>query len=156
MNVEILSYWSHLQLTRLKLLFLTWLLRKRLDRMGNLSDLGIGFFFSDECGGDGDNDFGRVVLSSALQFDDFIPNIETKKPCREISFPSYDKSLLESFPQDVLIRIILGLDHDDLSRLFHVSKTIREMEEESLSSSLEKLDIVAVIMKWIMDILLLN
>ncbi|XP_019169630.1 PREDICTED: F-box protein At1g61340-like [Ipomoea nil] len=69
----------------------------------------------------------RVVLSSALQIDDFISGTETKKHCREVSFPSSDKSPLESLPQDVLIRIIFGVDHDDLSRLFHVSKTIREV-----------------------------
>ncbi|XP_031130152.1 F-box protein At1g61340-like [Ipomoea triloba] len=69
----------------------------------------------------------RVVLSSALQFDDFITNTETKKPCREVSFPNSENSPLESLPQDVLIRIIFGVDHDDLSSLFHVSKTIREV-----------------------------
>lgn len=104
----------------------------------------------------------RVVLSSALQFDDFITITETKKHCREVSIPSSEKSALESLPQDVLvsseldllivymnmkksfllifcfcnlqIRIIFGVDHDDLSRLFHVSKTIREVV--SLSSIL--------------------
>ncbi|XP_031105254.1 F-box protein At1g61340-like [Ipomoea triloba] len=72
----------------------------------------------------------RVVLSSALQYDDFITNTDTKKLCREVSLQQqkvYDKSLLEFLPQNVLIRIICGLDYDDLSRLFHVSKTIREV-----------------------------
>ncbi|XP_019181050.1 PREDICTED: F-box protein At1g61340-like [Ipomoea nil] len=69
----------------------------------------------------------RVVLSSALQIDDFITGTETSKHCREVSFPSSEKPSLESLPQDVLIRIIFGVDHDDLSRLFHVSKTIREV-----------------------------
>nr|GMD86517.1 F-box protein At1g61340-like [Ipomoea batatas] len=60
----------------------------------------------------------RVVLSSALQYDDFITNTETKKLCREVSFPSYDKSLLKFLPQDVLlqIRIICGLDHDEFKQ----------------------------------------
>ena len=29
-------------------------------------------------------------------------------------------------PQDILIRILCGVDHDDLKQLFHVSSTIRD------------------------------
>ncbi|XP_010277938.1 PREDICTED: F-box protein SKIP27-like [Nelumbo nucifera] len=36
------------------------------------------------------------------------------------------KSLLEALPQDLLIRVLCSVDHDDLKELFHVSKTIRE------------------------------
>ncbi|KAK1412320.1 hypothetical protein QVD17_33474 [Tagetes erecta] len=38
----------------------------------------------------------------------------------------YDRSMLEALPQDVLIKVICGVEHDDLKRLFHVSKSIRE------------------------------
>ncbi|XP_022721015.1 F-box protein SKIP27-like [Durio zibethinus] len=38
----------------------------------------------------------------------------------------HEKSTLESLPQDVLIRIICGVDHEDLKQLFNVSKSIRE------------------------------
>ncbi|XWS18302.1 hypothetical protein CRYUN_Cryun32bG0032200 [Craigia yunnanensis] len=38
----------------------------------------------------------------------------------------HEKSALESLPQDVLIRIICGVDHEDLKQLFNVSKSIRE------------------------------
>ncbi|XP_038997114.1 F-box protein SKIP27-like [Hibiscus syriacus] len=38
----------------------------------------------------------------------------------------YEKSALESLPQDFLIRIICGVDHEDLKQLFNVSKSIRE------------------------------
>ncbi|EOY28420.1 hypothetical protein QUC31_013017 [Theobroma cacao] len=38
----------------------------------------------------------------------------------------HEKSALESLPQDVLIRIICGVDHKDLKQLFNVSKSIRE------------------------------
>ncbi|XP_019177158.1 PREDICTED: F-box protein At1g61340-like [Ipomoea nil] len=48
---------------------------------------------------------------------------ETKKHCSCEMW----LSPLESLPTDVVVRIILGVDHDDLSRLFHVSKTIREV-----------------------------
>ncbi|CAI9292685.1 unnamed protein product [Lactuca saligna] len=38
----------------------------------------------------------------------------------------YERSLLEALPQEILIKILCGVDHDDLKRLFHVSKPIRE------------------------------
>lgn len=37
-----------------------------------------------------------------------------------------DKSVLESLPQELLIKIICGVNHDDLKQLFHVSKSINE------------------------------
>ncbi|GMJ13329.1 F-box stress induced 2 [Hibiscus trionum] len=39
----------------------------------------------------------------------------------------HEKSALESLPQDVLVRIICGVDHEDLKQLFNVSKSIREV-----------------------------
>ncbi|XP_010449053.1 PREDICTED: F-box protein SKIP27-like [Camelina sativa] len=39
---------------------------------------------------------------------------------------SSEKSRLESLPQDLLIRVICGVDHDDLKSLKLVSKSIRE------------------------------
>ncbi|XVF27730.1 hypothetical protein REPUB_Repub14bG0133900 [Reevesia pubescens] len=38
----------------------------------------------------------------------------------------HGKSALESLPQEILIRIICGVDHEDLKQLFYVSKSIRE------------------------------
>ncbi|TYG53253.1 F-box protein SKIP27 [Gossypium raimondii] len=38
-----------------------------------------------------------------------------------------EKSVLESLPQDVLVKIICGVDHEDLKQLFKVSKSIREI-----------------------------
>ncbi|XVF87578.1 hypothetical protein PTKIN_Ptkin18bG0131500 [Pterospermum kingtungense] len=38
----------------------------------------------------------------------------------------HEKSALELLPQDVLIRIICGVDHEDLKQLSNVSKSIRE------------------------------
>ncbi|GKB09830.1 F-box protein SKIP27-like protein [Tanacetum coccineum] len=35
-------------------------------------------------------------------------------------------SNLEALPQEVLVRVLCGVQHDDLRRLFFVSKTIRE------------------------------
>ncbi|XVF87579.1 hypothetical protein PTKIN_Ptkin18bG0131600 [Pterospermum kingtungense] len=38
----------------------------------------------------------------------------------------HEKSALELLPQDVLIRIICGVDHEDLKQLSNVSKSFRE------------------------------
>nr|GMC87997.1 F-box protein At1g61340-like [Ipomoea batatas] len=71
--------------------------------------------------------FGRKrVVLSAMESDDFLSTTPPKKHCPEVSFPICQKSVLEALPQDVLIRIVCGVDHDDLKRLFHVSKAIRE------------------------------
>ncbi|KAL5054344.1 hypothetical protein RYX36_035026 [Vicia faba] len=37
-----------------------------------------------------------------------------------------EKSRLEALPQDVLVRVLCGVDHDDLDQVFDVSTTIRE------------------------------
>ncbi|KAF3642415.1 hypothetical protein CQW23_32620 [Capsicum baccatum] len=67
----------------------------------------------------------RVCLPDIADLD-FISTTPTKKLCRQNSFSTCVKSHLEALPQDILIRIVCGVDHDDLKRLFHVSKTIRE------------------------------
>ncbi|MED6144883.1 hypothetical protein PIB30_019671 [Stylosanthes scabra] len=38
----------------------------------------------------------------------------------------FECSLLEALPLDILVKVICGVEHEDLHRLFHVSKTIRE------------------------------
>lgn len=67
----------------------------------------------------------RVCLPNITDLD-FISTTPTKKLCRQNSFSTCVKSPLEALPQDILIRIVCGVDHDDLKRLFHVSKPIRE------------------------------
>ncbi|KAF1882236.1 hypothetical protein Lal_00038882 [Lupinus albus] len=42
-----------------------------------------------------------------------------------ITFNS-DKSPLEALPLDILVKVLCGVEHEDLTQLFHVSKTIRE------------------------------
>ncbi|CAL0309422.1 unnamed protein product [Lupinus luteus] len=42
-----------------------------------------------------------------------------------ITFNS-DKSPLEALPLDILVKVLCGVEHEDLIQLFHVSKTIRE------------------------------
>ncbi|XP_073158656.1 F-box protein At1g61340-like [Henckelia pumila] len=50
----------------------------------------------------------------------------SKRHCYQDSFLPVEKSALEALPQDILIRILCGVEHDDLQRLFFVSKTVRE------------------------------
>ena len=49
-----------------------------------------------------------------------------KRRCGEMVEEDAEKSILESVPRDILIRILCGVDHDDLKQLFHVSSTIRD------------------------------
>lgn len=49
-----------------------------------------------------------------------------KRQCFQDSFLSTDKSGLEHLPQEILITILCGVEHDDLKRLFFVSNAIRE------------------------------
>ncbi|XP_074272138.1 F-box protein SKIP27 [Silene latifolia] len=43
-----------------------------------------------------------------------------------VNLNSNSVSLLEALPQELLIKVICGVDHDDLKRLFFVSKTVRD------------------------------
>uniref|UniRef100_A0A5B6ZYY7 F-box domain-containing protein n=1 Tax=Davidia involucrata TaxID=16924 RepID=A0A5B6ZYY7_DAVIN len=65
----------------------------------------------------------RIVISNNMVIDATVTT-PTKKQCCEIL--NSEKSLLEALPQDILIRILCGVNHDDLKQLFHVSKLIRE------------------------------
>ncbi|XP_018436068.2 F-box protein At1g61340-like [Raphanus sativus] len=48
---------------------------------------------------------------------------DSRNICKKIVYKSQE---LETLPQDILIRIICGVEHGDLKQLFNVSKTIRE------------------------------
>ncbi|KAF8411230.1 hypothetical protein HHK36_003776 [Tetracentron sinense] len=50
----------------------------------------------------------------------------SKKCCGARLKLNSEKSLLEALPQDILVQVLCGVDHDDLKQLFHVSKLIRE------------------------------
>lgn len=64
----------------------------------------------------------RVALRDDMDFDSI-----SIRGLKKVRSEYFDKSsLLESLPQDVLIRVLCGVRHDDLKHLFHVSKTIRE------------------------------
>ncbi|XP_074326023.1 F-box protein At1g61340-like [Apium graveolens] len=66
----------------------------------------------------------RVFVSHHLEVDSCFttPN---KKHCGVDSVMSLENSALDSLPQDILVRIICGVEHDDLKRLFDVSKSVR-------------------------------
>lgn len=65
----------------------------------------------------------RIAISSNMEVDS-TPTL--KKPCLDRTPAAPNKSLLEALPQDILIRILCGVDHDDLKQLYSVSKPIRE------------------------------
>ncbi|KAF3679715.1 putative membrane protein-like [Capsicum annuum] len=67
--------------------------------------------------------FGRKRITVDVDFSHATP---MKKVCSHNSFFNYEKSPIEDLPQDTLIQIVCGVDHDDLKRLFHVSRAIRE------------------------------
>lgn len=72
----------------------------------------------------------RVFLSShSMDFgDDYdcFASSSLKRQCSQDSIFWGEKSALEDLPQEILIRILCGVEHDDLKRLFFVSKAIRE------------------------------
>ncbi|KAK4491684.1 hypothetical protein RD792_002450 [Penstemon davidsonii] len=69
----------------------------------------------------------RVALSMEYKDDNYcIPNTPLKKQIFEDSFSCAQKCSLEDLPQEILIRILCGVEHDDLKRLFFVSKAMRE------------------------------
>ena len=49
-----------------------------------------------------------------------------KRRCGEMVKEDAEKSILESVPLDIYIRMLYSVDHDDLKQLFHVSRTIRD------------------------------
>ncbi|CAH9082470.1 unnamed protein product [Cuscuta europaea] len=77
--------------------------------------------------------FGRKrieLLSSGLEIDYYVINSncskQIKKHCRKV-LPEKSSSPFEALPEDILIRIIFGVEHEDLISLFHVSKAIRQV-----------------------------
>ncbi|KAJ8434112.1 hypothetical protein Cgig2_024230 [Carnegiea gigantea] len=77
----------------------------------------------------------RILISNdSHNFEDFSANFEPLKHTYlekedEIRFNctnSSSSSPLESLPQEILIKVICCVDHNDLKHLFHVSKTVRD------------------------------
>ncbi|KAL3627644.1 hypothetical protein CASFOL_029007 [Castilleja foliolosa] len=72
----------------------------------------------------------RIALSNVgmkFENDDCIVTTPSKRHrFDKDSFFSQEKSVLEDLPQEILIKILCGVEHDDLKRLFFVSKTVRD------------------------------
>ncbi|KAL0407339.1 UNVERIFIED_CONTAM: F-box protein [Sesamum latifolium] len=72
----------------------------------------------------------RVALSNVcMEFgdvEDCFPTALSKRQCFQDSFLCAEKSVLEDLPQEILIRILCCVEHDDLKRLFFVSRAMRE------------------------------
>ncbi|XP_062162343.1 F-box protein SKIP27-like [Alnus glutinosa] len=70
----------------------------------------------------------RVLISNDMEASpmDSALKTPTKKRCGESVVLEAERSLLEALPQDILIRVLCGVNHEDLNQLFHVSKAIRE------------------------------
>ncbi|KAK9065327.1 hypothetical protein SSX86_016710 [Deinandra increscens subsp. villosa] len=67
----------------------------------------------------------RVFILNEMDIDSMDVDSPTKKRSIRGGLGS-ERSLIEALPQDILIKVICGVEHDDLKRLFHVSKPIRE------------------------------
>ncbi|KAL1221746.1 F-box protein [Cardamine amara subsp. amara] len=79
----------------------------------------------------------RILISKSNQetnssSDQAPVKIELKRQRNETA--ESDRSFLESLHQDILIRVLCHVDHEDLSRLKRVSKTIRKAVMEAKKS----------------------
>lgn len=72
--------------------------------------------------------FGRKRIVISSNGEDSSPKTPVKRHCGERDLVALDleTSLLEALPEEILIRILCGVDHEDLNQLSHVSKAIRE------------------------------
>ncbi|CAA0835980.1 F-box protein [Striga hermonthica] len=70
----------------------------------------------------------NVVVGPDFQSGDFAATTTPSKRRRFDRDSGFfeSKSVLEDLPQEILIKILCGVEHDDLKRLFFVSKAIRE------------------------------
>ncbi|KAH9623116.1 hypothetical protein KSS87_013695 [Heliosperma pusillum] len=71
----------------------------------------------------------RVLIShnnnnNNIDFNCFTPM--KKKLCFPEIHHQSSSSLLEDLPQELLIKVVCGVDHEDLKQLFFVSKTVRD------------------------------
>ncbi|KDP20884.1 hypothetical protein JCGZ_21355 [Jatropha curcas] len=90
-------------------------------RTGIFGEEGLGFGFVKYT-----RSFGRkrILISNS---EDFLPlDSPIQTPLKRHCNLEPEKSALESLPQDILVKILCGVDHDDLKQLFHVSTVIRE------------------------------
>ncbi|OVA14432.1 F-box domain [Macleaya cordata] len=68
----------------------------------------------------------RVTVSNHMESFPFGSPFKTPLKKRYGAKLGSKNSSIEALPQDILVRILCGVDHEDLKQLFHVSKSIRE------------------------------
>ncbi|XP_010547200.1 PREDICTED: F-box protein At1g61340 [Tarenaya hassleriana] len=72
----------------------------------------------------------RILISAGAEegsmFDSPIEKTSSKRLCNEALVSDSETCRLQSLPQDILVRVLCHVEHDDLKQLFHVSKTVRE------------------------------
>ncbi|MCL7048331.1 hypothetical protein MKW94_007223 [Papaver nudicaule] len=74
-----------------------------------------------------DKEFLAVVPSrKRVTTDSCTYETPLKNRCVSESYTEEEESVLESIPQDVLVKILCGVDHADLEQLYHVSNKIRD------------------------------
>ncbi|KAF5475594.1 hypothetical protein F2P56_007386 [Juglans regia] len=95
------------------------------SKRGLVAEEALGLGFLRFTGGLGRK---RVLVSNDLEDSpiDSAPRTPPKKQCAERMVLDAGRSSLEALPQDILIRVLCGVNHEDLKHLFHVSKVIRE------------------------------
>ncbi|KAJ1388097.1 F-box-like domain superfamily [Sesbania bispinosa] len=74
----------------------------------------------------------RVVVSNNVEaspLDSSPVMTPLKRVCSGRITINEERSRLEALPLDILIRVLCGVDHEDLKQLLLVSKTIREATE---------------------------
>ncbi|KAE7995573.1 hypothetical protein FH972_000353 [Carpinus fangiana] len=97
----------------------------RSKRGGVVGEEGLGLGFVRYTRGLGRK---RVLISNNLEASpmDSAPKTPTKRRYSEGVVLEAERSPLEALTEDILIRVLCGVNHEDLKQLFHVSKTIRE------------------------------
>ncbi|KAF7803550.1 F-box protein [Senna tora] len=70
----------------------------------------------------------RIAISNNVEVSPLDSNSTTplKRMRSGILTVNSERSRLEALPEDILIRVLCGVDHEDLKQLYHVSKTIKE------------------------------
>ncbi|XP_006302767.2 F-box protein At1g61340 [Capsella rubella] len=104
--------------------------KSNLKNRRDVGDLGLGLEFVQYKRGFGRK---RILISSSDEIEDSVlaspvGRSSSKKLCDKVSSLVGDcqSRELEDLPQDILVRIICGVEHEDLKQLCHVSKTMKE------------------------------
>ncbi|CAL0334551.1 unnamed protein product [Lupinus luteus] len=79
----------------------------------------------------------RVVVSNKVEASNPLSTTQLKRVCSGRITSISESSCLEALPFDILIKVLCGVDHEDLEQLFLVSKIIKETAEIAKSLHFE-------------------